>query len=216
MKDLKQGKTTGEQSAGTDEEKSSTRRRGDILENAILQAAWDELGEAGYSNFTMERVAARAKTNKNAIYRRWSNKPLLVIAALSKHVPKPSLETPDTGDLREDLLTLLQKIVTPMQLIGAETFHGLLVDHLGKDLLSSLPKIMSLRNDNILTSGMKRILQNAEKRGEISFKSIPDRVIALPVELIMHEILATFEPISEQTVTEIVDVIFLPLVLAHN
>ena len=40
----------------------------------ILQAALDELGEAGYGAFTIESVAARAGVGKSTIYRHWSDK----------------------------------------------------------------------------------------------------------------------------------------------
>jgi hypothetical protein len=39
-----------------------TRRRGQILEDAILEGAWQELSEVGYNRLTMEGVAARART----------------------------------------------------------------------------------------------------------------------------------------------------------
>jgi len=78
-----------------------SRRRGDVLENAILSAAWEELQETGYSKLTMEAVAVRAKTNKTAVYRRWPNKGKLIIASIIKYMPKPSLEAPDTGSLRD-------------------------------------------------------------------------------------------------------------------
>ena len=61
-----------------------TRRRGSTLEAALLQAAWDELTEAGYAAFTMEGVAARAKTSRAVLYRRWPNRPQLVVAALGR------------------------------------------------------------------------------------------------------------------------------------
>jgi AcrR family transcriptional regulator len=51
-----------------------TRRRGAELEQAILRAALDELAETGYSGLAMDRVARRAGTNKNAIYRRWPSR----------------------------------------------------------------------------------------------------------------------------------------------
>jgi AcrR family transcriptional regulator len=44
------------------------------LERAILRAAGDELVESGYARLTMDRVARRAGTNKNAIYRRWPSR----------------------------------------------------------------------------------------------------------------------------------------------
>src|SRR3954470_3516952 len=78
----------------------AVRRRGATLENAILRAAADELTHAGYAALSMDRVARRAGTNKNAIYRRWPNRLALGLAAyrlLARSAPLP-----DTGNLRED------------------------------------------------------------------------------------------------------------------
>ena len=51
-----------------------TRRRGAELEGVILRAAAEELTESGYAGLTMDRVARRAGTNKNTIYRRWPSR----------------------------------------------------------------------------------------------------------------------------------------------
>src|SRR5262249_46134400 len=69
-----------------------TRRRGAALDAAIRRAAADELAASGYAGLTMEKVASRAGTNKNALYRRWPNRLALGIAAyrqLSRNVPLP-------------------------------------------------------------------------------------------------------------------------------
>ena len=50
------------------------RKRGAALEDAILEAAYAELSEVGYSAFSVEGVAARARTGKASIYRRWPTK----------------------------------------------------------------------------------------------------------------------------------------------
>jgi AcrR family transcriptional regulator len=63
------------------------RRRGAELEDAILRAAYDELSAVGYSAFTVEGVAARARTGKASIYRRWPTKGALVLDALSLTLP---------------------------------------------------------------------------------------------------------------------------------
>ena len=83
-----------------------TRRRGAELEQAILRAAVEELAEAGYAGLTMDRVARRAGTNKNAIYRRWPNRAALGLAAYRRLVVADQ-ELPDTGELRGDVLELL-------------------------------------------------------------------------------------------------------------
>ena len=87
--------------------RTPTRRRGAALEQAILRAAMDELTETGYAGLTMERVARRAGTNKNAIYRRWPNRAALGIAAYQQFTVAGS-PLPDTGELRGDALELLR------------------------------------------------------------------------------------------------------------
>ncbi|ATW25775.1 TetR/AcrR family transcriptional regulator [Candidatus Formimonas warabiya] len=188
------------------------RRRGKILENAILQAALDELNEVGYAHLTMEGVAARAKTNKTAVYRRWPQKSELVVAALHKYTPKITDDAPDTGDLRNDILILLRRITVPLQTIGAETIHGLMLEHLGKVSISAFTQIRRSEGEEKWHTIMMTILKNAEMRGEVSLKKISPRIISLPIDLLRFEFLATFEPVSDETLTEIIDDIFLPLV----
>jgi hypothetical protein len=199
------------QSTNDDENTTSTRRHGEVLENAILKAAIDELNRVGYARLTMEGVALLAKTNKAAVYRRWPNKASLVIAALHKHVLSPTI-VPDTGNLRDDLLIFLKEILKPLQTIGAETMHGLMVDHLGKNLMSLNPEIIHPGAEDRLETGMKKILKNAELRGEINLEKINPRIISLPVDLIRYKILTTHEPIPDEIISEIVDDIFMPLV----
>ena len=73
-----------------------TRRRGAELEQAILDAAWAELCEVGYTALTIEAVAKRAGTSKPVIYRRWPSRAHLVIAAWARQQPIETT-TPDTG-----------------------------------------------------------------------------------------------------------------------
>lgn len=189
----------------------NSRRRGEVLENDILQAVWDELSEVGYTHLTMEGVAARAKANKPSIYRRWPKKSELVIASLRKQLSKRKIVIPNTGSLRSDLLNLLYNITKTMKSIGAETLHGLMADHFGKEMYMSLPLKIDAISDESDTI-MMTILTNAEARGEIDLKKIKKQVISLPINLIRYEFLTTHETISDEKITEIVDDIFLPLV----
>jgi AcrR family transcriptional regulator len=190
-----------------------TRRRGQILEDAILEGAWQELTEAGYNRLTMEGVAARAKTNKAVIYRRYSTKAKLVVAAIHKFIiPLIPKKVPDTGNLRDDVFAYLQGFAKPLQLVGVETIHGLLADHISKELIASLPVIRRREPESELTKRMLTILKNAEKRGEVKLEKIKPRIISLPFDLFRYELLITQEPITEETLIEIVDDIFMPLV----
>ncbi|WP_406431208.1 TetR/AcrR family transcriptional regulator [Streptomyces sp. NBC_00631] len=82
---------------------ASGRRRGAVLERAILDAALEELGAVGWNGLTMEGVAARARTGKSAVYRRWPSKEELVTDALRAGLPRFTAAR-DLGSVRDELL----------------------------------------------------------------------------------------------------------------
>ncbi len=86
------------------------RKRDHTRDAKILEATIEILAESSFEGMTMDMVASRAKAGKATVYRRWSSKVELVRDALSwmnqSHLELGSL--PDTGSLREDLLTLLK------------------------------------------------------------------------------------------------------------
>ncbi|MEG6566492.1 TetR/AcrR family transcriptional regulator [Thermoanaerobacterium saccharolyticum] len=197
------------------EQKKGTRRRGEILEDAILLAAWEELSETGYTNMTMESVAMRARTNKAVLYRRWNNKTELVMAALRKHLPKIKNDIPNTGDLRSDLYAYLHGLMEPLKLIGTQTIRGLLMEPMvWRIIISSMPQVIEKRSENKLMTGMMEILKNAELRGEIKLEKLTPRIISLPWAIIQYEVITKLEPISDEAIAEIVDDIFIPLLRA--
>ena len=198
------------------DKQKSNRRRGEALEGAILLAAWDELSAVGYQHLTMEGVAARAKTNKAVLYRRWPNKAKLVGTALRKYLPRPTQDVPNTGDLRTDVFTFLHGLALPLQSVGAQTVRSIVVEFLDQEIISSIPQIMHPQTEGRLITAMKTILKNAEERGEIRLENISPRVISLPLDLFRYELVTTYEPVSDQVLSEIVDDIFIPLVRAKS
>jgi AcrR family transcriptional regulator len=185
-----------------------TRRRGAALEAALLDAAWDELQAGGYANLTMEAVADRAGTSRAVLYRRWHNRPELVIAAIRRHRPMLSGEVPDTGSLRGDVLALLRRMSDRMAEIGPETVYGVLGDYFADaDLFSRV-------QDQVLQIGagvMATILDRAEARGEAR-TDIGPMTATLPTDLFRNRMFLTRNPPSGDVIAEIVDEIFLPLV----
>ncbi len=187
----------------------ATRRRGRVLEDALLVAAWEELQEGGYGSLTMERVAERAGTSRAVIYRRWPSRAELVIAAMRHHQPVLSGQAPDTGTLRGDVLAVMRKASARITAIGPDTVVGLLADLLGDEDGYQAVGAQLLRGG---TEVMRSILERAAERGEAR-ADVPDRVARLPLELLRHELILTHRPPSKAATEEIVDQVFLPLVL---
>ena len=83
--------------------------RSDVARREALAAAADLIAERGVDNLTIEDVAARSGVAKTTIYRHWPTRGPLIIDAVRScwaHLP-----TPDTGDLRTDLVRLFEGMV---------------------------------------------------------------------------------------------------------
>jgi len=194
-------------------QRTRQRRRGEELEAALLEAAWQELVEAGFARLTMESVAARAKTGVAVLYRRWPNKDDLVIAAIRHHGTTHPVDIPDTGSLRGDMIALLTSFSSTRVSFAATVsavFSGLL-STTGLTPAQVREKILA---DRPLQSD--QIFARAHKRGEIDLDRIPPAILTMPFDLIRHDMLMTYQPIPPQRVLAIVDDLFMPLVTTNR
>ncbi|MBD3142301.1 TetR/AcrR family transcriptional regulator [Microbispora camponoti] len=196
-------------------EPSRQRRRGPELVAALLDAAWDELVEAGFAKLTMESVASRAGTGIAVLYRRWANKDQLVLAALEHYRNSHPVDLPDTGTLRGDLLAALTGMGEARAgfsaIAAATAFSGLLADT-GLTPTQVRDRIIG---DQRLPR-VRAIYQRAQDRGEIDLERIPPAVLAMPFDLVRHDLLMDLKPLKPARIRSIVDELFLPLVLNHH
>ncbi|NIH83785.1 TetR/AcrR family transcriptional regulator [Amycolatopsis granulosa] len=188
------------------------RRRGTVLEQAILQAALDELTEVGYTGLTIDRVAARARTNKTAIYRRWPSRAALAVAA-HRHATTAE-DPPDTGDLRADVLALLRGAARRISSPQGDILH-ILAAEMGNE-----PDLIREARDQMLDTSLTRwltVLGRAVARGQARPEALSPRIATVAVDLLRHEYLIRgADTIADHTITEIVDTIYLPLVQTHS
>jgi AcrR family transcriptional regulator len=181
----------------------------------LLDAAWDELVEVGFASLTMESVAARAHTGIAVLYRRWANKDQLVLAAIEHYHHARPVDIPDTGTLRGDLLALLTAMskarATFTAVAAAAAFSGLLADT-GLTPAQARDKLLGdqpPRSDQI-------IYRRAHDRGEINLQRIPPAVLAMPFDLVRHDLLLNLKPLKPARITSIIDELFLPLLQSHQ
>ena len=187
------------------------RRRGVRLEDAILDAAWAELVERGYPGLTLEGVAKRAGTSRPVLHRRWPSRTALATAALGRHIEQNPIVVPDLGSVRGEIGLLLRQLSD-----RARPDLIRLIFDMQKDLADNHSNLATLRANlraRIVNSDvMQPILARAIDRGEIAVARLTPRIVSLPTDLARHEILMTFEPLSDEAIKEIVDEVFLPLV----
>jgi AcrR family transcriptional regulator len=192
---------------------AATRRRGPALDAAILDAAWEQLTEGGYSGFTFEAVAERAGTSRPVLYRRWPARTDLLRATLHRYWDRNPVSVPDTGSLRDDTVELLLAANEQRaELAAIVSVHlGAYFDETGSSPAELRRELLAGR-----PAAMQIIIDRAVERGEFPASAFTLRVTRLPFELFRSEMLMTLRPLSRSTITDIVDEVFLPLVEART
>ncbi|MFD1658618.1 TetR/AcrR family transcriptional regulator [Streptomyces caeni] len=188
---------------------ASLRRRGAVLERAILDAALEQLSTVGWNGLTMEGVAAGAQTGKAAVYRRWQSKEDLVADALQAGLPRFD-EAPDLGGVREDLLALcrrareamysrpgfaLRSVIHECDTVQAERFHGVIYQGVVE------PTIKLLRE----------VIDRGIRRGEVRCGAANRYVYDVIPAMMMYRSKMCGSEWSDQEIEEMVDQLMIPL-----
>jgi AcrR family transcriptional regulator len=187
------------------------RRRGEELETAILDAAWEVLTEVGYAKITIEAVAARAGTSKPVIYRRWPNRAALMFAARvhrTPRVPRPR----DTGSLRGDLLAWIGATMHRHEGTTRDVIAGLVADAFRDPEVFA--ELRAQLRKSALAAQVRIIAERAEARGEIPTADLPERVLRLPVDLLRNETILYGREITGEVLEGIVDEVVIPVLTA--
>lgn len=180
-----------------------TRRRGKQLEDALYDATLTELAIAGYGGLTMEGIAARAKTGKAALYRRWSSKHDLVQAALLYALP-PLPEPRAERSARENLLAVLS---AHCDLVAGKTaFPGL---GIMQQLLHE-PELRAIFTDAVVGPRLRiteSILQAGADNGEIDASTLTPYTARVGTALVNQQMLLTGSPPNKRQLAQIVDTV---------
>ena len=92
------------------------RPRSEAARDAILAATREELAAGGFDRLTIEKVAIRAGVAKQTVYRWYASKNELVAEGLLQgFIVTPSVDTPDSADVRTDIRGWVDGFVTLTQ-----------------------------------------------------------------------------------------------------
>ncbi len=94
---------------------------------------------------------------------------------------------------------------------AAAAFSGLLAD-IGLTPSEARDKVMDAQQ----LPRVRIIYQRAHDRGEIDLERIPSAVLAMPFDLVRHDMLLDLKPLKPARIRSIVDELFLPLVQNHR
>jgi AcrR family transcriptional regulator len=196
------------------------RPRDARVHQAILETTLQLLAELGYSRLTIEGVAHRAGVGKGTIYRHWPSKGALVTEAISG--PQCPIETgkwtvrlgslPDTGSLRGDLLSFVQRVNYAFNApLAGETLPGLAMDLSRDDGLAEAFRgyIVQPKRDRVT-----EVLDKARARGELKGEVDVGLLCDMLVGPLLYRALLTRQPLDDAGAEELVDRVMrtLPLV----
>lgn len=138
------------------------RPRDPAVDEVVLRATLDELGERGFSGMSIDGIAARSGVSKPSIYRRWANKPALAIGALTMLVA--SEEAP-TGDVAADLTTQLQSAYRNLKISGGMPLIGTVLAEMERH-----PEFLETYRAALLEprrATVRKLLEQAQGEGRI-------------------------------------------------
>ncbi|MFZ0957360.1 MAG: TetR/AcrR family transcriptional regulator [Candidatus Sulfotelmatobacter sp.] len=96
--------------SGGGRKRSPGRPRSEHARLAILHSTLKLLGENGFSDLTIEAVAAHANVGKATVYRWWPNKAVLIADAFASGATR-KLHFPDTGFVRTDMSQQMRQLI---------------------------------------------------------------------------------------------------------
>ncbi len=170
------------------------RRRSTHSHQAILRAANDLIREDGYSNLSIEAIAARAGVGKQTIYRWWPSRAALALEAYlagSDAVLQPRL---DDGPTQEDVRQLLDWLVAVLvEPIGGGVVAGLIAD------LQHDPDLAERFHRDVVPARRRAMLEalvRARQRGELRVDADLELAIDALHGAIFYRLLLSGEPLD--------------------
>ncbi|GAA1647488.1 hypothetical protein GCM10009733_050750 [Nonomuraea maheshkhaliensis] len=132
-----------------------------------------------------------------------------MLAAIEHYRNSHPVAVPDTGSLPGDLQALLTSMsearATFFAIAAATAFSGLLADaaltpaELRDRILGGAPLSIA-----------RVVYRRAHDRGEIDLGSIPPAVLAMPFDLVRHDLLMDLRPLEPARIHSIVNDLFMP------
>jgi AcrR family transcriptional regulator len=175
-------------------------------DEAIHQAALALLSEVGYDRTTVEAIAHRAQVGKATIYRRFKNKEEILMSAMRQHAAC-TLPRIDTGNLRDDLITLISEHVKLLNGPEGELMMSLLgIAHRDPELGKLLNGKEFIESDH----ESAKIFQRALERGDISQNANISFLTEVFPSIITQRIFITHQPVNKKFIEQLVDDVLIP------
>jgi AcrR family transcriptional regulator len=174
--------------------------RSDRARAEVLEAAADIVAEVGLERATIEEIAARSGVAKTTIYRHWPSKQALMVDTVRGcFLP---MATPNTGDLRADLITCFDGMVRSGLSGRVGRMLPSLLDGAARD-----PELDRLLRDYLVERAvpLRTVLQLGQARGELPDDLDLDFAVTLFIGPLLYRKMIEREFVTEPFVVAVVD-----------
>ena len=187
------------------------RARSDV---AILTATRELLEEGGVRGLTIEGVAARSGVAKTTIYRRWSDKDELALAAVWDDVISGLRAPEDVGDTLKELRAFVEPVI--------ETLRSSLMSSVMRGLTSEIATNPELYETYPVRTIEPRLVQLADviARGVARGDLAPDTDVRLAHELLVgpvfYRLLYSHQPLDDRLADRGAGAVFRAFAAGHG
>lgn len=204
---------TDETPPNDDRPRAQPGSRGAAREEAILAAAAELVDEIGYERVTVDAIAARARSSKATMYRKWPSKADLVADALRRRADGRAAELADSGSVRGDLLLAVRGIARTFAAGGGPSLPGMVeairADSALRDLVRTQVDARTQQDGTLISA---RAVGRAEN---VDAAQVP-AALALAFAHLFLRTLLDGEPPDEAQQRRLVDHTLLPLLTARG
>lgn len=179
------------------------RPRDPLADGRILSAASSLILLRGFDAMTVDEVAATAGVGKATVYRRWSKKEDLAVAAMER-LYSDEMPVPDTGSLRGDLTEVYRGQLSFAQSpAGADYMRTLVRESMRDDRMAALYRTAHEQAER----NVREIFHRAAQRGEIGHEAPVDLVVSLLNGLVVLSTVMGRDAPSTGEVDRLVDLV---------
>ena len=186
------------------EKKLIGRPRSLEVDESIMSAAADLVGERGYAGTSIESIAVRAKVGKPAIYRRWGSKAVMMTAVYQHLVPPQELKS-DADSFSDEFRHLLKILFALYRNTSAgQILAGLIAD------AQNDPKTMEALRHGVIHERRVILIESVSRgvaRGELSDSLDLKEVNDLIVAMIWHRLLTERSKLNSAFIENIINTV---------
>lgn len=182
------------------------RPRDPRRDDAILDAVVELLRDAGSGRVGMREVAERSGTSLATIYRRWPSREDMLLDALARVITEGA-PVPDTGDLRGDLLAVIDAIRRGRKAF-LESLPGIFAEGAANPQFWTAVRSRLL---GVADQALRTVLRRARANGQVAPGADLRLAADATIALFMRQVIVHGRPPPRSYATRIVDHALLPM-----